>query len=108
MAESIQFTVMQSLSVEALLGQQRGTVKDLIEVYDLAKKIHLDNRSDYIKETPSGTLVDLKAAAEAEPRPIELEKAERRKLLELLDGHRDFAPGDLEWILPLKKQLEKE
>jgi hypothetical protein len=37
---------------------------------------------------------------------VDLEKAERKKLLSLINTYSSFTPADMDWVLPLKKQLE--
>jgi len=107
MAESIEFTLIQRLSLEALLGQQRGSVADLITLFDITNKLKVEAREAYVKELPDGrVLVDNEAISKTPPVQIELEKAERRKLLDIIKGHNTFGPSDLAWVLPLKKQLE--
>jgi hypothetical protein len=107
MAESIEFSLLQRLSLEGLLGQQRGNVADLITLFDITNKIKVKDRGSYVRELPDGrVLVDNEAISKAEVMPVELEKAERRKLLDIIKSHDGFGPSDLAWILPLKKQLE--
>jgi hypothetical protein len=109
MAEFIEFTLLQRLSVEAILGQQRGTVGDLITVFDITNKIKVADRDVYIKDLPDGrVMVDQEAINNAPAEKIELEKAERRKLSEILKAHNTFGPNDLAWVLPLKKQLDND
>ena len=62
MAESIEFTLIQRLSLEALLGQQRGSVADLITLFDITNKLKVEAREAYVKELPDGrVLVDNEA-----------------------------------------------
>jgi len=46
----------------------------------------------------------LKATPDAE---ISLEKAELRKLKEVLKGWQQYGPADLDWLDPIMKQLEE-
>ena len=107
MTESIEFTLLQRISAEAILSQQRGTVGDLAIAYDITKKLKVEDRSKYIKELPNGqAMMDVKAVEEAENTTITLEKAERRKLLSTIKEHSGMTVNDLSWASPLIKKLE--
>lgn len=104
---NIEFSLLQRLSVEALLNQQRGNVSDLITVFDLTNKVKVEDRDSFIKVLPNGqAIVDNDVLNKAPIQNVDLEKAESRKLLEILKSHDGFGPSDLTWVLPLKKQLE--
>jgi hypothetical protein len=104
----MEFTVRQRISLEQILGQQKGTIAELEAVSDTLKKIRLtdDERDQYLKILPDKILLDLKAIESAAPLSVELEKAERRKLLEIINSFNSFGPDDVEWVMPLKNQLQ--
>jgi len=104
---TLEFSIRQRIFLEILLGQQRGSVSDIEVFFDLRNKIKVDNKEEYLRSLPSGELIiDEVAANKAGSEKIELEKEERKKLHELIATHKQFSPSDLEWVLPLKKQLE--
>lgn len=104
----MEFTALQRLSLEFLLGNQKGNISEMETIYDILKKIKLpDHEKDlYLKVLPDKILLDEKAMSDAEVLNVDLEKAERRKLLEVLDAHQGFGPADVEWVMPLKTQLK--
>lgn len=104
---TLEFSIRQRIFLEILLGQQRGSVSDIEVFFDLRNKIKIDNKEEYLRSLPSGELIiDEVAANKAGSEKIELEKEERKKLHELITTHKQFSPSDLEWVLPLKRQLE--
>lgn len=104
---AIEFTVRQRICLEILLGQQRGSLGEIAVFFDIRNKIKMGNKENYLRSLPSGELIiDEPAASAAGVESIELEKEERKKLLELIKSHNGFSPNDLEWVLPLKNQLE--
>jgi len=108
MADNIQFTLMQRFGIETLLNLQTGSISELSTLYDIAKKIKIEKRDQFVLTLANGSqVVDQDAIDKFPILNIELEKAEVRKLLELLVGNKTFKQGDLEWVLPLKKQLDQ-
>lgn len=106
MAE-IKLNAKQRILIDILLGQQRGAVSEIEVFYDIRNKLALPNRDEFLRSLPTGdVIIDEMAAASYREESFELEKEERRRLLELLSTHKSFSPNDLDWVLPLKKQLE--
>lgn len=108
MSESIKLNAFQRLSLESILNQQRGSVSNLMTTYDLINKIKLtkEQSGSNIKELPDGrVMVDRNGLATIPDEEIHLEKAEKRKLTEIINGYESFGPSDLEWVMPIKKQL---
>lgn len=104
---SLEFSIRQRIFLEILLGQQRGSVSDIEVFFDIRNKLKVENRDEYLRALPTGeVIIDEVAANSAGAEKIELEKEERKKLHELIATHKQFSPNDLEWVLPLKKQLE--
>jgi hypothetical protein len=102
-------TMLQRLSLDALLSVQRGTLDDLFTLHDIRKKIKVpvQLREEYVKTLPDGrVLVDERAVELAEPVEYEFEKEEIRRLLRLIKEWTSFSEGDLAWIIPLKQQLD--
>ena len=104
---AIEFTVRQRICLDVLLSQQRGSISEIEVFFDIRNKIKLENKEQYLRSLPSGDLIidDVAANAVGVDR-IELEKEERKKLLDLINSHKGFSPNDLEWLLPVKRQLE--
>lgn len=102
----IEFTVMQRFGIETLLNQPTGTISELVTVYEIAKKVTMKDKTSYIKEVGREILMDREAIDNAPVDQIDLDKSECRKLHSLLTEHKGFKQGDMEWILPLKKQLD--
>lgn len=104
---ALEFTIRQRIFLEILLGQQRGSVSDIEVFFDIRNKLKVENRDEYLRALPTGeVIIDEVAANSSGVEKIELEKEERKKLYELISTHKQFSPNDLEWVLPLKKQLE--
>ena len=104
---TLEFSIRQRIFLEILLGQQRGSVSDIEVFFDIRNKLKVENRDEYLRALPTGeVIIDEVAANSAGVEKIELEKEERKKLHELISTHKQFSPNDLEWVLPLKKQLE--
>jgi hypothetical protein len=104
---ALEFNIRQRIFLEILLGQQRGSVSDIEVFFDIRNKVKVDNRDEYLRALPTGeVIIDEVSVNSAGFEKIELEKEERKKLHELINTHKQFTPNDLEWVLPLKKQLE--
>jgi len=104
---SIELSIKQRIFLEVLLGQQRGSVADIEVFYDIRNKIKVKDREQYLQALPTGEIIIDEVSANASGREtFEIEKEERKRLLELLSSHNNFSPNDLEWVLPLKKELE--
>lgn len=104
---TIELNVKQRIMLELLLGQQRGAVSEIEVFYDLKNKIQVENRDSYLRQLPSGEIIiDEVSTKAAGSQSFDLEKEERKRLLELLTSHKQFSPSDLDWVLPLKKQIE--
>ena len=104
---ALEFSIRQRIFLEVLLGQQRGSVEDIKVFYDIHKKVKLEDKESFLRSLPSGELIIVEvSAAAAGFEKIELEKEERKKLYDLIKTHKGFSPNDLEWVLPIKKQLE--
>ena len=108
MSESLKLDAFQRLQLEGLLNQQRGTVTNLMVTYEIIEKIRLpkEQAETHTKATPDGrVMIDRKGLATIPEESFEMEKAEKRKLLEILNGNEGFGPGDIEWVMPIRKQL---
>ena len=104
---ALEFSIRQRIFLEILLGQQRGSVEDIEVFFDIRNKIKLEDKESFLRALPSGELIiDEVSAVAAGIEKIELEKEERKKLYDLIKTHKGFSPNDLEWVLPIKKQLE--
>lgn len=104
---ALEFSIRQRIFLEVLLGQQRGSVEDIEVFFDIRNKIKLEDKESFLRALPSGELIiDEVSAVAAGIEKIELEKEERKKLYDLIKTHKGFSPNDLEWVLPIKKQLE--
>ena len=104
---TLEFNIRQRIFLEILLGQQRGSVSDIEVFFDIRNKLKVNNREEYLRSLPTGeVIIDEVAANNAGSEKIQLEKEERKKLQELITTHNQFTPNDLDWVLPLKKQLE--
>lgn len=104
---ALEFSIRQRIFLEVLLGQQRGSVEDIEVFFDIRNKIKLEDKESFLRALPSGELIiDEVSAVAAGFEKIELEKEERKKLYDLIKTHKGFSPNDLEWVLPIKKQLE--
>jgi hypothetical protein len=104
---ALEFSIRQRIFLEVLLGQQRGSVEDIEVFFDIRNKVKLEDKESFLRSLPSGELIiDEVSAAAAGFEKIELEKEERKKLYDLIKTHKGFSPNDLEWVLPIKKQLE--
>jgi hypothetical protein len=102
-------TMMQRLSLDALLSVQRGSLDDLFTLHDIREKIKVPKalRDEYLKTLPDGrVLVDEDAVTLAESVDYEFEKEEIRRVQKLLKEWQQFSEGDLGWVLPLKRQLD--
>jgi len=104
---ALEFSIRQRIFLEILLGQQRGSVEEIEVFFDIRNKVKLEDKESFLRSLPSGELIiDEVSAAAAGVEKIELEKEERKKLYDLIKTHKGFSPNDLEWVLPIKKQLE--
>lgn len=104
---TLEFNIRQRILLEILLGQQRGSISEIETFFDIRNKIKVEGREDYLRSLPSGEIIiDESLVNLAGTKEIQLEKEERKKLYELLTTTKTFSPNDLEWVLPLKKQLE--
>ena len=107
----VKLTMMQRLNLDALLSVQRGCVDDLFTLHDIRQKIKLPKglRDEYVKTLPDGrVLMDEQAVELAEPADYDLEKDEVRKLQKLLKEWPQFTETDLDWLIPLRRELEGE
>lgn len=108
MPESLKLTAFQRVQLEGLLNQQRGSVSNLMITYDIIEKIKLpkEQSEPNIKTIPDGRImIDKNGLAVIPEETFDLEKAEKRKLLEIINGYEGFGPSDIEWLIPLRKQL---
>lgn len=104
---TLELSVKQRILLELLLGQQRGSVADIEVFYDIKNKLRVKDREQYLQALPTGEVIIDEVSANAQgSEHFNLEKEERKRLLELVSSHKNFSPNDLEWVLPLKKQLE--
>jgi hypothetical protein len=104
----ITLTALQRLQLEGLLSVQKGNLGDLEVLADIRRKIRLpaEDRDHCIKSLPDGrVLIDLPALEQVPALEVELEKEERRRLLDLLTKWDQFTTADVEWLLPVRKQL---
>jgi hypothetical protein len=104
---NIELTARMRLMIEGLIGQQKGTIDEISVFFDIRKKIAVENRDEFIKTLPNGGVMVDEAFIDSMPSAsIDLEKAERKKLLSLINTYSSFSPVDMDWVLPLKRQLE--
>ena len=104
---TLELNIRQRIFLDALIGQQRGSVSDIEVFFDIRNKLKIENREQYLRALPSGeVIIDAAAINKAGSEKIEMEKEERKKLHELITTHKQFSPSDLDWVLPIKKQLE--
>lgn len=106
--KKLMLTTNQRLQLEALLGAQRGTTRDLWALFDLREKLKFskEERMRYIRSLPDGRALLDEAALEAGPSiEIELEKEEARRLMEVLQTWPNFTVADLDWLRCVRDQL---
>lgn len=109
MISTVTLTMAQRLNLDVLLSVQRGSLGDLFALHDVRKKIGVPEkeRSLFIRSFPDGrVVVDEQAVAAAAPVEVEFESEEVRRVLRLFREWTNFTEGDLDWLIPLKKQLE--
>lgn len=104
---NIELTARMRLMIEGLIGQQKGTIEEISVFFDIKKKIEVVNRDEFIKTLPDGRVMVDESFIDSMPSSVvDLEKAERKKLLSLINTFPSFTTADMSWVLPLKKQLE--
>jgi hypothetical protein len=106
----VTLTMMQRLALETLVAAQRGTMADLFVLYDIREKVKVppEQREEYVKVLPNGTvLADQKAIEAAPTLDVEFEKEEARRVARLLQTWDRFTPEDFVWLLPLKKAFDE-
>lgn len=105
----IEFTMMQRFGIETVLSQPSGTVPELMTAFDIINKIKVKDRARFFKSLPNGdSLVDQSAIDNEPALLVDLDKSEARKLQEIFKEYKGFRSGDLEWVLPLKKQVDAQ
>jgi hypothetical protein len=105
----ITLTMIQRLNLDALLSVQQGSLDDLFTLHDVREKIRIPKnlREQYLRTLPDGrVLIDEQAVALAESVEYEFEKEEVRRIQKLLKEWQRFSEGDLDWVIPLKRQLD--
>ena len=106
----IQMSIRARLNIAAIVGSQKVSMTDLHVLSDLLKKVTVpdDVRENIMRDLGNGQAIldtaAMKAIADVE---IDLEKAESRKLKQLLKDWTQYGAGDLEWLDPIMKQLDE-
>jgi hypothetical protein len=98
------------LNIAAIVGQQKVSVNDLHVLGDLFKKVSLPDevRETIMRDIGNGqAILDIEAMKAHPDAEIDLEKAESRKLKQILKDWQQYGPADLEWLDPVLKQLEE-
>lgn len=110
---NVTFTIWQRMNLEGIITRQKmGMGADLLVLLELWKKITVseDIRKEYaIKPCAAcgqGRMWNQEKLEIAATSQIDLEKAEARKALTLIEGWREFTVLDLKWLAPLKKSLQ--
>lgn len=106
-------TIVQRLSLENIIRQQRGGAgEDFLVLVDLWKKLALrdDEKVGLIEPACIHCGAQSRYSAKAlllEPIEVNLERAESRRLVSLLDGWRQFTVDDHAWLSSLREQLKE-
>jgi hypothetical protein len=98
------------LNVSAIVGQQKVSMTDLHVLNDLSKKVTVPDevRETIMRDLGNGqAILDAEAMKTIPDAEIALEKAEIRKLKQVLKDWTQYGAADLEWLDPLMKQLEE-
>jgi len=106
----ITMSVRARLNIAGIVGQQKVGVSDLHVLGDLFKKVSVpdEDRETVMRDIGNGqAILDLEAMKAMPDAEIALEKAEVRKLKEILKGWTQYGPADLDWLDPVMKQLEE-
>jgi hypothetical protein len=109
----VKLSIIQRLNLEGLIRQQRSAPDDSLETFhDLFVKVQIpdDERLIYVRDDGRGNaIIDRAVVEKAEEIEVTLEKAEARKMLQLIDGTlcKTFNVDDLQWIKPLRVQLRE-
>lgn len=97
------------LSIDSLIAAQKVSYADLHVLADIKRKVSFSDevRDSILRELGNGTaIVDKKALAVIQDEDIELEKAEGKKLQQILKDWPGFTAVDLDWLDPVMKQLD--
>lgn len=105
--KAVTLTAMQRVSMDAVLSQQKDLMEELFIFLDIRDKLNVKALSGCFKDTDRGRMWDLEAIKFVEDITVEFEKQEVRKLLNVIKTTQ-FVPDDLDWLVPLKKQLEAQ
>jgi hypothetical protein len=103
-------SIRARLNIAAIVGQQKVSMTDLHVLSDLSKKVTVPEevRETLMRDIGNGQAIldadAMKAIPDAE---VDLEKAEARKLKQVLKDWSQYGPADLEWLDPIIKQLEE-
>jgi hypothetical protein len=106
----ITMSIRARLNIAAIVGQQKVSMTDLHVLSDLSKKVTVPEevRETLMRDIGNGQAIldadAMKAIPDAE---VDLEKAEARKLKQVLKDWSQYGPADLEWLDPIIKQLEE-
>lgn len=106
----ITMSIRSRLNIAGIVGQQKVGVTDLHVLGELFKKV---NVSDEVRETimrdlgNGQAILDTEALKAIPDTAVELEKAESRKLKDILKSWTQYGPADLDWLDPILKQLEE-
>jgi len=108
---SIEFSAIQRIGLENLLGEQKGKREDLRVWYNIRNKIRLgsEERKQLLHPGPNGNgqFFDETAAARMTPLKVPLSDDEIRRLIKLGDSV-ELATGMLDWFEPLLQELEQK
>jgi len=103
-------SIRASLNISAIVGQQKVSMTDLHVLSDLSKKVTVpdDVRESIMRDLGNGqAILDMEAMKAIPDAELDLEKAEARKLKQLLKDWTQYGPADLDWLDPVMKQLDE-
>lgn len=111
---TVKLTLWQRMNLEGIIRAQRvAESPDFLTMYDVWKKITVpDSERKEYAQNPCVTcglarMFDMDRVNLAPARDVDIEKAEARKLIELLAGWKQFNVDDGEWLFPLKVILKE-
>ena len=103
-------SIRARLNITGILGQQKVAYNDMHVLSDLLKKVTVPDevRENIMRELGNGqAILDPQAMKEIPDVELELEKAEIRKLKQVLKDWNQYGPADLDWVEPIMKQLDE-
>jgi hypothetical protein len=103
-------SIRARLNIAGIVGQQKVAYADMHVLSDLLKKVNPPDevREMIMRDLGNGQAILDQDALKATPDvELDLEKAETRKLKEILKGWTQYGPSDLDWLDPIMKQLDE-